>query len=419
MVRKTVEKCQDFCKKFQRREDGQVAVMFALAIVPLAAAVGTAVDYSRGNEIRTSLQKGLDSAVLAAALDASANWRTAALNSFNGNANPKGSSIRTPTFTLEKDIYSGSVSALTETSFMGVVGIHSLTVSASSAATTAKIPLCVLGLNTFDTGAFDMNGNSKFNAPNCAVQANTKANRGMTQEGQPTAVAKRFGVSGAHTGNGYSTPPKARPPAVPDPYASIPFPSHDTCGKGKGLTINGGSTTLAPGTYCGGIRIKSSASVTLQPGIYVMVDGSFWLDGGASATGKEVVIAFTGDDATLRVWGDSTIDLTSPTSGTYKNFQFFQDPNDDKGRGAWVSIGGNGNTGDKSKATWDGIAYFPSQNFWVFGNTVVNMNSPSMSLVAGQVWVQGNATMNVPNDNPRKLSGSSQTTVPAGARLIH
>src|SRR5947209_16509081 len=208
MVRKTVEKCQDFCKKFQRREDGQVAVMFALAIVPLAAAVGTAVDYSRGNEIRTSLQKALDSAVLAAALDASANWRTAALNSFNGNANPKGSSIRTPTFTLEKDVYSGSVSALTETSFMGVVGIHSLTVSTNAAATTAKIPLCVLGLNTFDTGAFDMNGNSKFNAPNYAVQANTKANRGMTQEGQPTAVAKRFGVSGAHTGNGYSTPPK-------------------------------------------------------------------------------------------------------------------------------------------------------------------------------------------------------------------
>src|SRR5438874_12188579 len=100
MLRQTVEKCQDLCRQFQRRDYGQVAVMFALAIVPLAAAVGAAVDYSRGNEIRTSLQKALDSAVLAAAIDASSNWRTAALNSFNGNANPKGSSVRTPTFTL-------------------------------------------------------------------------------------------------------------------------------------------------------------------------------------------------------------------------------------------------------------------------------------------------------------------------------
>ena len=417
MLRKTFARYQTFLRQFYRREDGQVAVMFALAIVPLVGAVGAAVDYSHGNQVRTSLQKALDSAVLAAAIDGTPNWRTAALNSFNGNVNPKASTVRKPTFTLEKEVYSGSVSASTDTSFMGVVGIYSLTVTANSAATTGKIPLCVLGLNAFETGSFDMNGNSKFNAPTCAVQANTKANKGMTQEGQPTAVAKRFGVSGAHTGNNYSTPPKDGSPAVPDPYAGIPFPSYDACGKGNGLTINGGTTTLSPGTYCGGIRIKGGASVTLQPGIFVMVDGSFWLDGGSSATGKEVVIAFTGDDATLRVWGDSTINLTSPTSGTYKNFQFFQNPNDDKGRGAWVSLGGNGNTDDKSKATWDGIAYFPTQNFWVYGNTVVNLNSPSMALVAGQIWVQGNATMNVTNDNPRNLA-VSQVTTAGGARLM-
>ena len=59
-----------------------------------------------------------------------------------------------------------------------------------------------------------MNGNSKFNAPNCAVQVNSKDNKGMTQEGHPTAVGKRFGVSGAHTGDGYSTPPKDGAEAV-------------------------------------------------------------------------------------------------------------------------------------------------------------------------------------------------------------
>src|SRR3954452_21344523 len=143
MLRKLTGKCQGLLQEFQHREDGQVAVMFALAIVPLAAAVGAAVDYSRGSEIRTGLQKALDSAVLAAAIDGTSNWQTAALNSFNGNVNPKGSSVRTPTFTLEKDIYSGSVSALADTSFMGIVGIHSLTVSANAAATTAKTPLCV------------------------------------------------------------------------------------------------------------------------------------------------------------------------------------------------------------------------------------------------------------------------------------
>src|ERR1051325_7470297 len=91
--------------KFGRNEGGQVAVIFGLAALPLVAAVGAAVDYSHGHQVRTSLQKALDSAVLAAAIDGSPNWRTAALNGFNGNVNPKSSSVRTPTFTLEKEVY--------------------------------------------------------------------------------------------------------------------------------------------------------------------------------------------------------------------------------------------------------------------------------------------------------------------------
>src|SRR5205085_10085877 len=191
-----------------------------------AVAVGAAVDYSHSNQVRTSLQKAMDSAVLAAAIDASANWQTAAMNAFKGNLNVKDSAVGTPTFSLQNDIYSGSVPAVTQTNFMKIVGIDSVAVTAKSAATLGKIPLCVLGLNAFDKGAFDMNGNSKFNGPNCAVQVNSKDNKGMTQEGQPTAVAKKFGVSGAHSGNGFSPQPKDGAEPIKDPYASIPFPDH-------------------------------------------------------------------------------------------------------------------------------------------------------------------------------------------------
>ena len=60
MLRKTTANCQRLWNEFQHREDGQVAVMFALAVLPLAAVVGAAVDYSRGNQVRTSLQKALE-----------------------------------------------------------------------------------------------------------------------------------------------------------------------------------------------------------------------------------------------------------------------------------------------------------------------------------------------------------------------
>src|SRR5262249_7737392 len=155
--------------------------------------------------------------------------------------------------------------------------------------------------------------------------------------------------------------------------ASVPFPYYDDCSSvknnNKGLVIKT-DMTLSPGTYCGGITIDgSSPKVTLLPGIYVMVDGSFWAKGGAIVTGDQVMIAFTGTDSTLRVWGDASVKLTSPISGTYMNMQFMQDHNNADTHGTWASIGGSdGGTPGAAKLQYDGVAYFPDQNFWVFGN---------------------------------------------------
>src|SRR5947208_4257576 len=95
--------------QFTRDQEGQVAVIFGLAVLPLAAAVGAAVDYSHSNQVRTSLQKAMDSAVLAAAIDASANWQTAAMNAFKGNLHAKDRAVGTPLYSLQTDIISGSV----------------------------------------------------------------------------------------------------------------------------------------------------------------------------------------------------------------------------------------------------------------------------------------------------------------------
>ena len=47
---------------------GSAVVMFAYAILPVAATVGVAVDYSRATEVRAKLQSALDAAVLALSL---------------------------------------------------------------------------------------------------------------------------------------------------------------------------------------------------------------------------------------------------------------------------------------------------------------------------------------------------------------
>lgn len=50
--------------RFARARDGNVAIIFGLAVVPLVLGVGAAVDYSRANSVKTSLQTALDATAL-------------------------------------------------------------------------------------------------------------------------------------------------------------------------------------------------------------------------------------------------------------------------------------------------------------------------------------------------------------------
>jgi len=238
----------------------------------------------------------------------------------------------------------------------------------------------------------------------------------MSQEGKALVKAQKFAVAGGHKTSNYSPPPNDGAAKVADPYASMPFPFTDDCSsKGNKGTDIKNDTTLSPGTYCGGIHAYGGAAVTLQPGVYVMSGGPLWTDGGATVNGQNVMVAFTGDQSTLNVWGNSVVNLTSPTTGAYKNMQFFQDANDSSSRGLWADVGGGANS--TARLNFDGVAYFPTQNFWVYGSSIVNANSPTVAIVADKIWTQGNATFNITSLDSRNLGLSGPKTT-GGAVLI-
>jgi Flp pilus assembly protein TadG len=62
-----------FIGRFGRHDGGNVAVIFGVALVPLLGFVGAAVDYSRANAARSSMQVAMDSAALMVSRDLSAN----------------------------------------------------------------------------------------------------------------------------------------------------------------------------------------------------------------------------------------------------------------------------------------------------------------------------------------------------------
>jgi len=54
---------------FAGADRGNIAVLFAIALVPILSFVGAAIDYTRANAARTSMQAALDSTALMLAKD--------------------------------------------------------------------------------------------------------------------------------------------------------------------------------------------------------------------------------------------------------------------------------------------------------------------------------------------------------------
>jgi len=119
-------------RRFFQSREGSVAMLFALALIPLMIAAGAALDYSRANSFKAVLQATLDSALLAGAKDGSSNWTPVALNVFQSNLAAKSSASLTPTFSLDGNgSYTGSVSAAVPTFILVMIKIQSLNVTAN------------------------------------------------------------------------------------------------------------------------------------------------------------------------------------------------------------------------------------------------------------------------------------------------
>jgi Flp pilus assembly protein TadG len=124
---------------FLREQQGAVAPMFALAIIPVFGLIGMAVDYSRGNAVKTSLQAALDATSLAMARLAptltTAQLQTQATAYFMAQFNrPEAKNVVvTPTYTTSGGSQlTITASGTVDTDFMRVMGYSSLHVGSSS-----------------------------------------------------------------------------------------------------------------------------------------------------------------------------------------------------------------------------------------------------------------------------------------------
>ncbi len=75
---------QQYLSRFRRDKRGNVAIIFAIAAIPLISAIGCAVDYSKATRMKAKLQSAADAASIAALSQKSPGFLAASVMTGNG-----------------------------------------------------------------------------------------------------------------------------------------------------------------------------------------------------------------------------------------------------------------------------------------------------------------------------------------------
>jgi len=122
-------------RRFLRADDGAVAIILALAMVPFLAASGAAVDMSRAYLVKVRLGHALDATALAVGSSRGTEAELQEIARRFFQANYPGTVIgvaRPPTVRIEGNTITVSTSATVNTTLMRVAGIDTITVGASA-----------------------------------------------------------------------------------------------------------------------------------------------------------------------------------------------------------------------------------------------------------------------------------------------
>ena len=113
--------------------------------------------------------------------------------------------------------------------------------------------------------------------------------------------------------------------------------------------------------------------------MYIIKNGDFNVGSQAQATGSQVTFFMTGTNTAVDINGGATVSLSAPTTGTYKDFLFMQDPLSNPGNINKINGGGTVNL--------VGTFYFPTQGVHIDGNGTFAINSALMPIIADHIIV--------------------------------
>lgn len=192
---------------------GNIAVIFALALLPMLSFVGAAIDYSMAARAKVKLTSALDTAVLVATAKteitkSASTAQSDALNTFTGQLAALSMSSTSVTINVVDSVTtrtaSGTATATMTTYFMGIFGYNTLGISASSTAAAslpAYIDFYVLLDNSPSQGlgatTADMTALQNATSDSCAFACHdtyTSSSKKTLQTSSYYSIAKKLGI---------------------------------------------------------------------------------------------------------------------------------------------------------------------------------------------------------------------------------
>lgn len=406
--------------RFLKDEQGQASILLAVCMVVVVGIAGLAVDVGHLRYAKRQLQTLADSAALAAATeltycsgtDDCDAMQTAAQQAVTENGVTVGAFLTQCSgsvsgLTLEvnngpcalgaSDPNNGDSSyveaVVTQAQpmyFARILGLNSMTITARAEAKLGNSPYCVISLGSSGI-TFQSNGGGL--TATCGVMDDSTSTTAFQANGA-SINASEISVTGGDQLNGGNVHPTpvTDVPALPDPLSYLTPPSSSGCTYSSVYSVNSGSATLYPGTYCGGIQLNGG-SASLSAGTYILEGIGLQVNGGSiSGTG----VSFYVSQGQVQFNGANTVNLVAPTTGSYAGILFYQSSSDSS---AATINGGSG-------SAFQGSLYFPKSLVQLNGsNTAAYTIVVSDSIqINGSEFNVGSDYSSLPGGSPVKNS---------------
>ena len=414
-------------KLLLRDTSGAVAIIVVFALPVLVGFTGLAIDVSYWYMERRGLSTAADAAAIAGTLEianGNPNGVAAAAGTDAGRNGVEATCIADPAcFVVNNPPLNGPnagnansveviISQQLPLFFSGIFLSQGPTFQARAVANALQgqqEAFCFVSLDPAIDGAVSFAGtggnSTQAQLTGCGIKVNSTSQRALEVRGDATLVVSQtpapISIAGDSRLQGNATidtqgiPIQTGAPPAQDPLAGLQVPTQPAgCNFTNVVRTTNSPPSLRPGRYCGGLRIEGQASVTFEPGTYIIDGGDLNVAGGSSlqevSGGGGVSFVLTETPASagiqfarLAIEGGSNVQLRAPTTGDLAGILFFQD------RDAPTDAANENTILGGSVIQTDGSFYFPSQQLRLSGGSQLQVDSGGcIGLVARQLTIR-------------------------------